>query len=86
MVAPGHGGRGLDGPRFHGLRHTFVAFWIDAGRDAQWVSKHAGHSSVAFTLDRYGHLYENREDEAEPLDALLAAARARSATPLRRDI
>jgi hypothetical protein len=37
----------------------------------------AGHSSVAFTLDRYGHLYENRDDAlAERLDALLEGARA----------
>jgi hypothetical protein len=32
----------------------------------------AGHSSVAFTLDRYGHLYQVTEDDIpERLDALL---------------
>ena len=32
----------------------------------------AGHSSVAFTLDRYGHLYEDAEDQIpDRLDALL---------------
>jgi integrase len=68
------------GLRFHDLRHTFVAFWVAAGKDPKWVSVRAGHSSVAFTLDRYGHLYEDRGDEAEALDALLAGARARSAS------
>jgi len=75
---------GLRGLRVHDLRHTFVAFWVAAAKDPKWVSVRAGHSSVAFTLDRCGHLYEDRDDEAEALDALLAGARARSATaPLR---
>ena len=69
---------GLGDLRFHDLRHTFVAFWIVAGKDPKWVSVRAGHSSVAFTLDRYGHLYEDQGDEADALDALLASARARS--------
>jgi hypothetical protein len=40
----------------------------------------AGHSSVAFTLDRYGHLYEDAEDDIrERLDALFNAYSARHA-------
>jgi integrase len=62
----------LDGLRVHDLRHTFVSLWIAAGRNVKEVSVAAGHSSVAFTLDRYGHLYE-RDDEAlqDELDAQL---------------
>ena len=42
------------------------------GRNAKEVSKVAGHSSVAFTLDRYGHLYEvDDEGLADRLDALI---------------
>jgi hypothetical protein len=34
---------------------------------------------VAFTLDRYGHLYEDRDDElSDRLDELLEARRTRS--------
>lgn len=44
----------LEGLRSHDLRHTFVALWVDAGVDTKEVSVRAGHSSVAFTLDRYG--------------------------------
>jgi hypothetical protein len=34
----------------------------------------AGHSSVAFTLDRYGHLYEDDDDrETAAMDALIGA-------------
>lgn len=62
----------LEGLRFHDLRHTFVALWIAAGANPKEVSVRASHSSVAFTLDRYGHLYENADDAvAEQLDALL---------------
>jgi hypothetical protein len=49
-----------------------VAVTIGAGADAKKVSVRAGHSSVAFTLDRYGHLYEDEEDQVtKRLDALL---------------
>src|SRR5688500_7325210 len=48
---------GLDGLRIHDLRHTAVALWIAAGANPEEVAARAGHSSVSFTLDRYGHLY-----------------------------
>jgi integrase len=64
---------GLEGLRFHDLRHTFVSLWVALGRNAKEVSRVAGHSSVAFTLDRYGHLYETDDDGlADALDRLLA--------------
>ncbi|HEX8771363.1 MAG TPA: site-specific integrase, partial [Acidimicrobiales bacterium] len=65
---------GVDPLKVHELRHTFVALWVDAGENLKSVSVRAGHSSVAFTQDRYGHLYENREPEIQDrLDALLEA-------------
>lgn len=64
---------GLEGLRFHDLRHTFVSLWVALGRNAKEVSKVAGHASVAFTLDRYGHLYETDDDGlADALDRMLA--------------
>lgn len=63
---------GLTGLRFHDLRHTFVAMWVSLGRNPKEVSKAAGHNSVAFTLDRYGHLYDTDHDGlADELDAML---------------
>lgn len=59
---------GLEGLRIHDLRHTAVALWIASGLDVKAVSVRAGHTSVAFTLDRYGHLYERHD--AEALDRL----------------
>lgn len=65
---------GLDGVRFHDLRHTFVSLWVSLGRNPKEVSKVAGHSSVAFTLDRYGHLYDVPEDDlGDTLDLMLGA-------------
>jgi integrase len=68
---------GLDGLKVHKLRHTFVALWVDAGAGVKEISVRAGHSSVAFTLDNYGHLYEDRSDAlAERLDDLLGGRKA----------
>lgn len=64
---------GLEGLRFHDLRHTYVALMVAAGANPKAVSTWAGHSSVAFTLDRYGHLLDGHDDEvSDRLDALLS--------------
>lgn len=47
---------GLPYIRFHDLRHSHAAHLIAAGRDVLVISKRLGHHSVAFTLDKYGHL------------------------------
>jgi integrase len=67
---------GLEGLRVHDLRHTYVSLMIAAGANPKEVSTWAGHSSVSFTLDRYGHLYdEHGDDAADRLDVLLSQAR-----------
>lgn len=66
---------GLDSITFHGLRHSFVAILVDAGCNVREVSEWAGHNNVAFTLTRYGGLFEDGADEAvDRLDALLGRA------------
>ena len=46
----------LAGLRIHDLRHTAVA--LDRGQGlAKEVAARAGHTSVSFVLDRYGHLF-----------------------------
>jgi integrase len=47
----------LAGLRIHDLRHTAVALWIAAGASPKEVAARAGHTSVSFVLDRYGHLF-----------------------------
>jgi integrase len=62
---------GLAPLRPHDLRHTAVALWIAAGANPKEVTVRAGHTSVAFTLDRYGHLFEGHDAELrDRLDAM----------------
>lgn len=63
---------GLQGITFHTLRHSFVAILVAAGCNVREVSEWAGHNSVAFTLTRYGGLFEDDTDAAvDRLDKLL---------------
>jgi integrase len=64
----------LDGLRIHDLRHTAVALWIAAGANPKEVSARAGHASVSFTLDRYGHLFPEADAALrDRLDAFYVA-------------
>jgi integrase len=55
----------------HSLRHYFASLCINrrslGGLElpAKEVSKRMGHSSVAFTLDRYGHLFPTGDEKAD---------------------
>jgi integrase len=70
-VAPATLAAGLEGLKVHELRHTFVGLWVDAGANFKEVSVRARHPSVAFTLDTYGHLYDQSDALADRLDNLL---------------
>jgi integrase len=48
---------GLAPLRPHDLKHTGVALLAAAGVDPSEIARRAGHSSVSFTYDRYGHLF-----------------------------
>ena len=41
----------------HTLRHAAVSLWIEQNASPKRVSALAGHASVSFTLDTYGHLW-----------------------------
>jgi len=57
----------------HELKHTAIALWIASGAGPLEVSRRAGHTSVSFTFDRYGHLFpEADQSVADRLDALIA--------------
>jgi integrase len=76
---------GLDGLRIHDLRHTAVALWIAAGANPKEVSARAGHASVSFTLDRYGHLYPEADAALrDRLDTLYGTARPIPSSPVVR--
>jgi integrase len=48
---------GLDGVRVHDLRHTAVSLAIRAGASPREAMDFAGHSSIAVTMNVYGHLF-----------------------------
>ena len=59
--------------RIHDPRHFAVAILLAPGVDARKISELLGHSSVAFTLQVYGHLMEETKREtASRMDAALA--------------
>jgi len=63
----------IEGPiNLYRLRHSFVTLSILSGADLKSVSRAAGHSSVAFTMDTYQHVLPSmRKDAAEKIGALL---------------
>jgi integrase len=50
--------------RPHDLRHTCAALLISTGAHAKLVSTRLGHSSIAITMDRYGHLLPSLDEAA----------------------
>lgn len=65
---------GVEGLRFHDLRHSHVAFLLSA-KDAPElaaISRRLGHASISITVDRYGHLLPAVDERiATALDAVL---------------
>lgn len=49
--------------RLYDLRHCHASLLIAAGADPRLVSERLGHSSVAFTLDTYAHLWPSRQHD-----------------------
>jgi integrase len=53
---------GLEGLRFHDLRHACVTFLIDSGAHPRAIMERLGHSSITITMDTYGHLLPSLDD------------------------
>jgi integrase len=51
----------------HSCRHTYASYSIAAGVNIKALSTFMGHSSIAITLDLYGHLLPGSENEAAGL-------------------
>ena len=65
---------GVPHARIHDIRHLNITLSILRGDDPKLVSDRAGHSSTAFTLDRYAHVFsEHRQRGARSLDDLLGS-------------
>jgi integrase len=53
--------------RFHDLRHTCASLMLNNGIPVIVVSRILGHSKPSITLDIYGHLYNEMQEEASRL-------------------
>ena len=60
---------GVPGINWHSLRHYAISTWIEAGLAPKTVQTFAGHSSLAVTMDRYGHLFPS-DDHKVAMDAI----------------
>ncbi|MCL0093272.1 site-specific integrase [Dehalococcoidia bacterium] len=58
---------GMEGVRFHDLRHTFASLMLLRGAKPKVISEALGHSSVAFTMDTYSHIIEEMQSDAMAL-------------------
>ncbi len=58
---------GLNGVRFHDLRHTFASLMLLRGAKPKVISEALGHASVAFTMDVYSHIIEGMQSDAMAL-------------------
>ena len=48
---------------FHDLRHFYASLLISRGCSVKAVQKRLGHQSAMETLDTYGHLWPDSDDE-----------------------
>lgn len=65
---------GLEGVRFHDLRHTFASLMLLRGAKPKVISEALGHASVAFTMDSYSHIISGMQEEAMALlDSVIPA-------------
>ena len=62
---------GIDGIGLHTLRHSAATAMLEANVPIHVVSRILGHSSIAVTIDLYGHV--NDESKREAIDGLSEA-------------
>ena len=52
---------GLRHVTFHSLRHSNASMRIQYGQNIKYLSTQLGHASIDITLDRYGHLFNDKD-------------------------
>ena len=66
--------------RFHEFQHFYASLLIAKGASVKTVQKRLGHASAVETLDTYGHLWPDSDDETRvAVDDILEARVARAA-------
>ncbi|HVL38059.1 MAG TPA: tyrosine-type recombinase/integrase, partial [Fimbriimonadaceae bacterium] len=58
--------------RIHDLRQTCASLLFAQGAHPKAIQQHLGHSTISVTLDRYGHLFPDQQDQvADALDEII---------------
>ena len=52
---------GIEGFRFHDLRHSYAVASLQAGDDLKTLQSNLGHHTAAFTMEVYGHCTEEMQ-------------------------
>lgn len=74
-------GAGLEGSRFHDLRHHYASVLLSAGVSVKAVQANLGHASATVTLNVYGHFMPDDEDRTRAaVDLVLGTAEDRLRT------
>lgn len=55
---------GIQGFRFHDLRHSFAVASLQAGDDLKTLQSNLGHHTAAFTMDVYGHVTQEMQQQS----------------------
>lgn len=72
VIAKARTGAELHDVTAHDLRHFYASMLIAGGQSVKVVQKRLGHSSAVETLDTYGHLWPDSEDDTRTaVDAVL---------------
>jgi site-specific recombinase XerD len=58
----------------HAFRHSFGTVLLEHGVPLEDVSRYMGHSSLAFTWDRYAHVLKPHRSIAPDVDRVLFGA------------
>lgn len=60
---------------FHALRHTYTSSLSSAGLHPRVIQARLGHTSIVVTMDTYGHLFPDANEETtRALEAHYSAA------------
>ncbi|WP_234992056.1 tyrosine-type recombinase/integrase [Roseisalinus antarcticus] len=54
----------------HSLRHAAASLFIEQGWNPKKIQTLLGHASITLTLDTYGHLFENPEEDVAMFEKL----------------
>ena len=67
---------GLDDVKLHDLRHTMASLMLKSGINPKIVQERLGYKSIKQTMDRYGHLsFDLQQEAAEEFLAWLMVVR-----------